>query len=60
MVLKEKTMRDGETGKIGKVNLFFSSHIPIPYGCIIMPVLVLLALGALAVSALALSAAILK
>jgi hypothetical protein len=54
---KEKSMRDGDAGKIGKVNRFITSHFPIPYGCITLLALVLVAL---AVSALALSGAILK
>jgi hypothetical protein len=53
-------MRDDGAGKIGKVNRFFSSHIPIPYGCITLLALILAVLGALAVSTLSLSVAILK
>jgi len=51
-------MRDGDAGKIGKVNRFITSQFPIPYGCITLLALVLVALVALAVSALALSEAI--
>jgi hypothetical protein len=53
-------MRENGAGKIGMVNRFFSSHIPIPYGCITLLALVLGVLGALAVSAFALRVAILK
>jgi hypothetical protein len=59
-VPQEKSMRDGDAGKIGKVNRFITFHFPIPYGCITLLAVVLVALGTLAVSALALSGAILK
>ena len=52
-------MRDGDAGKIDKINRFFTSHIPIPDGCVTL-VLILGALATLAASALALSAAVLK
>ncbi|MGA3105903.1 MAG: hypothetical protein ABSD53_15585 [Terriglobales bacterium] len=53
-------MRDGDAGKIDKINRFFTSHVPIPYGCLTLLALVLGVLGSFVVSALALSAAILK
>jgi hypothetical protein len=53
-------MRDGNAGKIGKLNRLFTSHIPIPYGCITILALLLGVLGTLAVSAVALTVAISK